>query len=106
MSDATFIGERHALFLKREYPGMHAAKSIARDLGCSEELAKKMLQGVPPSRRTFDQMVMKYGPLYLGWIYQPIGAWADRMLAESERKQLEERLTAVKARLNEIGGAP
>lgn len=107
MTDLLFAkGERNAGFLRTEYQGLGAAKRIARDLECSISLAKKLLQGHPPSAEVFDRMVHRYGPKYLGWIYQPIGAWADRMLAESEQKQLEERLSAVKARLDNLGDTP
>lgn len=93
------LGSRNASFLREAYPGLHAAKRIAVDLGCSVELAKKMLGGAAPSRESLVRLMAQHGRAYVGFVFAPLGEWAEE-LAVVDR--LEKAAAQANAALDEM----
>lgn len=96
--------ERLQHFLRHQYRGAHATKTLARDMGSTPKAAENALNGHWPSDLHMAAIVRRFGRDLWSAVFEPEIEPVLARLQEEERR-LDEQLQAARARRRQVEGS-
>lgn len=87
----TEMGQRVAVWLRREYP-RDGAKLIARDLDASPHTTRRWLTGALPENRHMAVMARRWGRRFLAFVFEPATGPIPDLALDEELRELRQRL--------------